>query len=119
MNKILILDDDSTRHSLFAVKYASENLTHVETVSDAIDELKGNKFDYVFLDHDLGGTQMVESGPGTGYEVAEWIANNEESHPNKCVMLHSLNPPGRKNMCNVLKSKGVHVIERPFLWMEE
>jgi len=114
--KILILDDDDNRHEQFAKKYASENLVHVHTSTDAIDELKINKFDYVFLDHDLGGTIMSSSGPGTGYEVAEWIANNENGIPLKAVILHSLNPPGRKNMYNVLYSKGVNVMESPFLW---
>ena len=115
-NKILILDDDSRRHRGFATKYASEDLTHVYTSHDAIQVLKKYKFDYIFLDHDLGGKIMEESGPGTGYEVAEWIAQNEDAQPNKCVMLHSLNPPGRKNMCNVLQASGVHVLEHPFLW---
>ena len=119
MNKILILDDDHVRHQQFANKYATEDLTQVHTSVEAIAKLKEHKFDYVFLDHDLGGEQMVDSGPGTGYEVAEWIANNEDSHPKKCVILHSLNPPGRKNMCTVLKSKGVRVMERPFLWMKD
>jgi len=117
VNKILILDDDEIRHVQFASKYGtSEVLTHVRTAKEAIDELKTHKFDYVFLDHDLGGEQMVNSGPGTGYEVAEWIAYNKESHPSNMVILHSLNSPGRKNMCTVLKSNGVKVMESPFLW---
>lgn len=116
MSKILILDDNKRRHQQFAQKYATEELTHVHTSHDAIEVLKKHSFDYVFLDHDLGGKIMEDSGPGTGYEVAEWIANNETSHPSNMVILHSLNPPGRKNMCNVLKSKGVMVMESPFLW---
>ena len=116
MNKILILDDDNHRHKLFAQKYATEDLTHVHTSYDAIEVLKSTEFDYVFLDHDLGGEIYVESGPGTGYEVAEWISNNPERKPSQMVILHSLNPPGRKNMCNILKSKGVEVMESPFLW---
>ena len=116
MNNILILDDDKIRHTQFAKKYASENLIHVYTSTEAIEALKTQKFDYVFLDHDLGGEQMVSSGDGTGYEVAEWIANNEDSRPSKTVILHSLNPPGRANMCSVLKAKGVRVMESPFLW---
>lgn len=116
MSKILILDDDENRHVQFANKYATEDLTHVHTSLDAIETLKNNEYDYVFLDHDLGGLVMQESGDGTGYEVAEWISNNPDRKPIKMVILHSLNPPGRKNMCNILKAKGIDVMESPFLW---
>ena len=116
MTKILILDDDQNRHRQFAVKYQSEDLTHVETATDAIEALKENQYDYVFLDHDLGDEIMVASGPGTGYEVAEWIANNLETKETTQVVLHSLNGPGRKNMMGVLKSGGVKSMEAPFLW---
>lgn len=105
-----------SRHTQFKRKYETEDRTHVYTSKDAIEVLKENKFDYIFLDHDLGGQIMVPSGPDTGYEVAEWIADNEDAQPNHMVMLHTLNPDGRKNMCTVLKAKGVKVMESPFLW---
>lgn len=116
MARILILDDDKSRHMQFSQKYRSEELTHVHTSHDCIRILEKHDFDYVFLDHDLGGKQMEESGPGTGYEVAEWIANNPSRKPSTMVILHSLNPVGRKNMCNVLKSAEIKVMESPFLW---
>ncbi len=117
MARILILDDDDTRHKQFAKKYIDEELIHVTVAAEAINYLEyGPDFDYVFLDHDLGGMQMVESGEDTGYEVAEWLANNPEYGPNISVILHSLNPIGRKNMCNVLKKANIKVIESPFLW---
>jgi len=117
MARILILDDDENRHRQFADKYKTEELVHVYVASEAINYLEhGPKFDYIFLDHDLGGQQMVESGDDTGYEVAKWLSDNTEYIPNNSVILHSLNPVGRKNMCNVLKRANIKVIESPFLW---
>jgi CheY-like chemotaxis protein len=116
MVKILILDDDHSRHRQFSKKYATEDLKHVYTSYDCIQLLKVYEYDYVFLDHDLGGKQMVKSGDGTGYEVAEWLSNNPDRQPKISVVLHSLNPIGRKNMCNVLKSSNIPVIASPFLW---
>jgi len=31
----------------------------------------------LFLDHDLGGKQMVASGNNTGYEVAKWLSKKQ------------------------------------------
>ena len=103
--KILILDDDMNRHQLFDKNYAIHELVHVQTAQEAIDQLKVNTFDVVFLDHDLGGLQMVESGgkEPTGYDVAKWIAMNPERKP-KQVFVHSLNPVGSQNIKNVLPS---------------
>ena len=55
MMRILILDDDHSRHKQFSKKYASEDLTHVFTAHVCIELLKRYEYDYVFLDHDLGG----------------------------------------------------------------
>jgi CheY-like chemotaxis protein len=107
MAKILILDDDHSRHQQFSKKYATEELKHVYTSYD---------YDYVFLDHDLGGKQMQPSGDGTGYEVAEWLSNNPDRQPKISVVLHTLNPVGQKNMCTVLKSANIPVLASPFLW---
>jgi CheY-like chemotaxis protein len=116
MANILILDDDHSRHRQFSKKYASETLKHVYTSYDCIQLLKIYEYDYVFLDHDLSGKQMEPSVDGTGYEVAEWLSNNPDRQPKISVVVHSLNHIGRKNMCDVLKSKNINVIESPYLW---
>ena len=73
----------------------------VTTAKETIEKLSSEKWDYVFLDHDLGGQTYVPSGPGTGYEVAQWISNNPDQKPEK-VIIHSFNEPGRKNMQNLI-----------------
>ncbi len=117
--KILILDDDGRRHRKFATKYGSEDLTHVYTSHDAIRVLEKHDFDYVFLDHDLKGRIMEPSGPGTGYEVAEWISNNTERQPSKLVIVHSLNHIGSDKMVNVLNRAGIKSMQVPHLWEQQ
>jgi len=68
-------------------------------------------YDILSIDHDLGGKTYVESGEGTGYEVAEWLYENPDRKP-KEIYLHSLNSAGRKNMKNVLPES----VEAPFAW---
>lgn len=101
MSKVLILDDDVTRLETFKQKLIGRTVVCVMTAEDAIKELGNETWDYVFLDHDLDGKIYVPSGPGTGYEVAEWIQKNPQKKP-KNVIIHSFNEDGRKNMHNLI-----------------
>jgi CheY-like chemotaxis protein len=95
--KILILEDNPERHKIFKKFYVEHELCIVETSTEAIEILQTHIFDAIFLDHDLGGQQMVESGPNTGYEVAKWLEENPE-HSCSNIIIHSLNPVGRDKM---------------------
>jgi CheY-like chemotaxis protein len=95
--KILILEDNPARHKIFKQAFFNHTLCIVETSKDAIEALKKEDFEAIFLDHDLGGQQMVESGPNTGYEVAKWLEENPEHSCNN-IIIHSLNPVGRDKM---------------------
>jgi hypothetical protein len=53
--------------------------------------------DILFLDHDLGGTIMQKSGPGTGYEVAQWLEQHSKYQP-RYIVIHSFNPDGAMRM---------------------
>ena len=99
--KILVLEDDPQRHKVFKRNLIGSEYKIVETAEDCIACLKESSWSVLFLDHDLGGKQMVESGPGTGYEVAEWISKNPDQGPNE-IVLHTFNPSGAKNMQRVL-----------------
>lgn len=120
--KILILDDNVFRHKQFRQNHSLNNiLTHTYTVKECIDALQKDIYDCVCLDHDLGGEEMVKSGEGTGYEVAEWIAKSlpRENLPS-VIYLHSLNPNGRNNMQGVLNDAGIfNVVQFPFLWSKK
>ena len=111
--KILILDDDENRHTLFDLNYRGHELIHVRTAAEAIGFLKSETFDVACLDHDLGGMQMVDSWgtEPTGYDVAKWIAMHPERKP-KLIYIHSYNPDGARNMHNILPGS----ILAPGMW---
>lgn len=105
--KILILDDDEMRHKHFKKELCFHDLTHVYTSKECIQKLSEETFDCVFLDHDLGGQQMVESGENTGYEVCLWLRDNPDKRP-KQIIIHTMNPVGRQNMLNVLPESDIY-----------
>ena len=101
MSRILVLDDDITRQQIFKRKLIGHDVVQTSTVKSTIKRLEDEHFDAVFLDHDLGGTAYVDSGPGTGWEVAKWLANNPGCKPAK-IFIHSFNPVGASNMARLL-----------------
>jgi len=104
--KIFILEDDE-----FRAKYIKEHLKavfkdyeiiHCDNVVDAKHILESSVFDYIFLDHDLGGKAFVDSeDANTGYQVAKFI-NEKKIKYDKCV-IHSLNYPGVLRMWPLLE----------------
>jgi len=108
---ILILEDDHERHKAFIKSLIGANVVIVETATDAIQELSKKVWDYLFLDHDLGGEQMVASGPGTGYEVAVWLEQYPDKQPEN-IIIHSFNPTGALKMKQALPK----AIIRPGCW---
>lgn len=103
--RILFLDDDYERLELAKKNFDGHDLYLATTVKEAINCLEdASPFDMVYLDHDLGGKQMVESGESTGYEVAEFIKQMPKYLLPKRVIIHSFNPVGALNMLNLLKT---------------
>ena len=112
--KVLFLDDNLLRHTQFAKAFGgdSNEIFYVETASEAIEVLREIQFDSIFLDHDLGGEYFVPSGDDTGYEVAEWIAENLDYKP--IIVIHSMNPVGAVKMKDKLSGCGLNPILYPF-----
>lgn len=121
---ILVLDDASERLVQFTEKFAMvDTLILTTTAEDCIDQLKLQRFHTVCLDHDLGGKVMVNSGPGTGYEVTEWIANNcggplARYQAPSLVVVHSFNPDGAKNMVTTLTKAHIKTVRAPGYWTQ-
>jgi len=99
---ILILEDDTTRHE----KFKQNTVGHARVIVDQAQACIGaltaaveldKPIDVLFLDHDLGGHIMQESGPGTGYEVACWLEKHPRYQP-KHIVIHSFNPDGAMRM---------------------
>jgi CheY-like chemotaxis protein len=98
---VLVLDDSLERLKMFRQNLIGHSVTTVETSKDAIMKLSQNDYEYLFLDHDLGGKAFVKSGEGTGFEVAVWLSKHPERKPRQ-IVIHSFNPTGAQNMKSVL-----------------
>ena len=94
---ILVLEDDPYRQKVFQQRLIGTNSLIVETVIEAISCLENKKWDYLFLDHDLGGEIYVAPGSNTGYAVACWLEQHPEKQP-KNIIIHSLNTYGARAM---------------------
>jgi len=111
--KILILEDDPARHKAFRRNLIGNEVIIVEHTHEAIQFLEEQDWDALFLDHDLGGKVYCESGPGTGWEVAEWLSKNEERLP-QAVITHSFHDLGRANIIKTLPI----VYDAPGAWVK-
>lgn len=120
--KILILDDDHDRHTIFAKQYAGHELTHVFNVAGAQAALSAEKFDLVSLDHDLGEV-IAETQPDgnvvlaerTGYDVVLYLVSEvpRDRWPGEAIV-HSWNAPKGKKMVATLKQHGQAARYCPF-----
>jgi CheY-like chemotaxis protein len=111
--KILILEDDPLRQLSFKENLKLHDVTIVDTSKFAIEKLKTEKYNLLFLDHDLGGQVYVTSGENTGYEVAKFLEENKQHLP-ETVIVHTLNPGGGDNIMRALPS----AIRLPFAWIK-
>lgn len=92
--RIFVLDDDFDRLPAFRKKW--EDVTHATDPIAAAEILRTQKFDIIFLDHDLGGPYT--RGPlGDGIDLAKVMAE-EKLHVDTPIVIHSLNKVGAYNM---------------------
>ena len=116
MVRVLILEDDPNRVADFRRNYSDFDLCFVSTVQEAEDVVKAQPaFDVMFLDHDLGGTQMAPSDKNSGYEFARRLAIFHSSKLPKACVVHSLNPNGAENIVGAM---GGNAIRIPFAWKQ-
>ncbi len=108
--KIFILEDNPCRMVKFRRELIGHSIDHADTVRSSTRLLTLNKYDLIFLDHDLGGKEMVDSlEEDTGYQVAVFMASFGKNKETPCVV-HSCNPAGANNMVIALP----HAIRMPF-----
>lgn len=99
--RILILEDNKARCQIFRRELIGHEYFITEFASEAIEKLQEQEWDYLFLDHDLGGEVFVEKTENTGYQVALWLEEHKERQPGT-IYLHSMNPNGRARMKQAL-----------------
>jgi len=101
INKILILEDNDDRINLFKENWSNPllELTFVDHSDDAIEQLKTNNFNMIFLDHDLEEKQMIYNPEDCGMRVAEFL---KENPVNAEIVIHSTNSAAAKLMNKLL-----------------
>lgn len=117
--RILFLDDNEERIRgvLLRIPFDVEVVV-VRDASTCIDAIIGMDPDVLFLDHDLGGEEMVEEDEhgNTGTAVVRFLVDHGANYPSiKRIILHSLNTPARINMKGSLDSTGRYEVwDAPF-----
>jgi len=95
------LEDNPERIKKFKQMFRKHDITVTDQAEKAIEYLKENKYDFILLDHDLGGDVYVDSNyKNTGYQVAKHIS--ETMNKDTKILVHSFNPVGAKNMLDIL-----------------
>ena len=97
--KIFVLDDDHWRIGWFQNTFGAENMDFAYEPIRAIAKLCLNKYDKIFLDHDLGGAYT--RGPnGDGIDVVK-VMHEEHLHLNTPIVVHTMNEDGAKKMMEI------------------
>lgn len=111
---IFILEDSEQRMVKFRRELIGHTIHHATTVESGTDYVANNKYDLLFLDHDLGGKENVNSfTESTGYQLAEFIASFTPNKNTPCVV-HSCNPAGADNIVSVLP----HALKVSFIHLD-
>ncbi|MDQ3684317.1 MAG: hypothetical protein M3430_01775 [Acidobacteriota bacterium] len=107
--RVFLLDDDTRRHQWFEKRFTGDHLDIAETAQDAIELLRANFYDAVFLDHDLLPEHYhAESNDDerTGFAVAAWLAANPQAQVASTVVVHTRNADGAMRMVTKLRNAG-------------
>ena len=88
--------------------------TIVETADECIKKIRNEDWDWIFLDHDLGGEVFVDSDrKDTGMEVVRHLVKNKPAKMPQ-IVVHSLNAEARQKMALDLIVAGYEVTPLPF-----
>lgn len=113
--RILILEDDQIRVEKFKENFSGyDDLFITDSPTETISKLDSENWDWLFLDHDLGGNIFCPSDEKSGYAVAEWLEQNPKKKP-KHIVLHSMNVVGRQKMKQAIPES----IEALGVWFAE
>ena len=101
---VLILEANTYRAQKFKEQWEGHLSVVVRTAEQAILMMETIRWDVVFLDHDLGvGDPIDSTSKESGAEAARWIANPENKWMRPyVVVIHTMNPQGRRNMAKLL-----------------
>jgi hypothetical protein len=110
---VFVLNDDTRRHRWFEKRFADDDLDIAATVEEAKVFLAENKYDAIFLDHDLLPHHYESNDHDdfsrTGYAIAEWLTERKELQQAATVIVHTRNADAAIPMVQKLRETGRHV----------
>jgi hypothetical protein len=115
--RVFLLDDDTRRHDWFAKRFEGDHLDIAEDVAGAREFLVANRYDAIFLDHDLLPEHYhaeETDDENTGYAIALWLASRPELQRASTIMVHTRNADGAIRMVEELRRSGRQAEYVPF-----
>lgn len=113
--KIFVLEDDPYRIIAFHERFKGHLVQYTQTSGRAYEfdrESKGD-YDFLCLDHDLGGRQMDEH-EDDGVEFIRNVMREGGNFKGLIVVLHSHNSEGAKEMRDLLVDLGATPVIAPY-----
>jgi CheY-like chemotaxis protein len=111
---ILVLEDDPARVKFFKNKFIGHIVDYTDDANVAVEFIKSQEYDYIYLDHDLGGEQLKWDEENCGMVVAKYIEENPL--PEKtAVIIHSFNVVAAQRMLRIIP----HSVYVPGIWTQK
>jgi DNA-binding response OmpR family regulator len=119
--RALVLEDSQDRVEEFKKRFKEKGWEgiYVDNVTDFEKKLLTEKYDIIFLDHDLEGQAYVNSEYyNTGATAAKMIVKRRSETKIKFpIIIHSANPHGADSMFDTLRDSGAHAVKVSFVWL--
>lgn len=115
--RVFLLDDDVLRHEWFAKRFRKDHLDVAIEPERAIELLSANRYDAIFLDHDLLPEHYHSDtldDDRTGYAVARWLASRPDRQSASHIIVHTRNADGALRMVELLRHVGRQAEHVPF-----
>lgn len=119
---VFLLDDDTRRHRWFRKRFINDEIDITDQIEEAKELLAANKYDAIFLDHDLIPEHYETSDHDderTGVAIAFWLAENQNVQPSAMIIVHTRNADGAIRMVEKLREAGRQVEYVPFPMLEQ
>ena len=114
---VLIVEDDQMRIGWFKDMYKDDELHFAVNVEEAKKLLQSQKFERIFLDHDLAGITFEDSDKETtGAAVVRFMVE-KGLQKQADIVVHSNNPAGAHYMYGMLEQAGYQVKSVPFTYL--
>lgn len=115
--RVFLLDDDVLRHNWFAKQFKGDALDIAVDPARAVELLERNRYDLVFLDHDLLPEHYYAENHDderTGYAVARWLSERPDRQAASTIIVHTRNADGALRMVDMLRRVGRQAEHVPF-----